>query len=535
MWRRCERSGPPASPGKWERKADRTGRIEGSFAQSQMAETSTNGNLHLTSGRLLARNTVWNLIGNGAPLIVAVFSIPILIHGMGKDRFGVLTLAWALIGYASLFDIGLGRALTQLVAKKLGSGEDHDIPALVWTSLSLMLALGVAGAAVIITISTSLVHHALKVPEALQSEVVSSFRLLGFSVPAVILTAGLRGLLEAHQLFKLVNALRIPVGVFTFVGPLLVMPFSRSLVPVVGILVAGRLIGCLAHLLICFRVVPELRQRVAWHGPSAGPLLRFGGWMTVTNIVGPVMVTLDRFIIGALVSVTAVAYYATPYEVVSKLLLIPASVVVVMFPAFSTSFVKDQRKAASLYGRSVKYILLVLFPIVLLILALAQNGLTIWLGADFAQHSTRVVQWLGVGVLANGLALVPFSFVQGIGRPDLTAKLHLLELPIYLGMLFWLIRADGIEGAAIAWSVRTVFDALALFVIARRYLPKGSPMSMRTRGLLAAGLGTLLLAVVPQKLLLKTGFLLVAILAFFYVAWFLILTPEERSLAQDYR
>jgi hypothetical protein len=60
-------------------------------------------------------------------------------------------------------------------------------------------------------------------------------------------------------------------------------------------------------------------------------------------------------------------------------------------------------------------------------------------------------------------------------------------------------------------------------------------MSMRTRGLLAAGLGTLLLAVVPQKLLLKTGFLLVAILAFIYVAWFLILTPEERSLAQDYR
>ena len=65
MWRRCERSGPPISPGKRERKADRTGRIEGGFAQSQMAETSTNGNLHLISGRPLARNTVWNLIGNG--------------------------------------------------------------------------------------------------------------------------------------------------------------------------------------------------------------------------------------------------------------------------------------------------------------------------------------------------------------------------------------------------------------------------------------------------------------------------------------
>ncbi len=243
-----------------------------------MAETSTNGNLHLTSGRLLARNTVWNLIGNGAPLIVAVFSIPILIHGLGKDRFGVLTLAWALIGYASLFDIGLGRALTQLVAKKLGSGEDHEIPALVWTSLLLMLALGVAGAAVIIAISPWLVRHALKVPEALQSEVVSSFRLLGLSVPVVILTAGLRGLLEAHQRFKLVNALRIPVGMFTFVGPLLVLPFSRSLVPVVGILVAGRLIGCLAHFIdLLFEFVPELRPAggVAWSFRGAVAAIRW--------------------------------------------------------------------------------------------------------------------------------------------------------------------------------------------------------------------------------------------------------------------
>src|SRR5882672_3000887 len=103
-----------------------------------MTETADNPNGqkghsgHLTSGRLLARNTVWNLVGSGAPMIVAVVCIPILIRGLGKDRFGVLTLAWALIGYASLFDIGLGRALTQLVAKKLGSGEDHEIPALAW-------------------------------------------------------------------------------------------------------------------------------------------------------------------------------------------------------------------------------------------------------------------------------------------------------------------------------------------------------------------------------------------------------------------
>ena len=88
--------------------------------------------------------------------------------------------------------------------------------------------------------------------------------------------------------------------------------------------------------------------------------------MTVSNIVSPLMVTLDRFLIGALVSVTAVAYYATPYEVITKLSLIPGALMGVMFPAFSTGFAKDRERTALLFSRSVKSLFLVLFPIMLL-------------------------------------------------------------------------------------------------------------------------------------------------------------------------
>src|SRR2546425_9159614 len=102
---------------------------------------ASTGPAKLTSGSLLARNTVWNLFGNGAPMVVAVFCIPILIRSLGRERFGVLTLAWALIGYASLFDLGLGRALTQLVARKLGSGEAREVPAVAWSPLPPMLFL----------------------------------------------------------------------------------------------------------------------------------------------------------------------------------------------------------------------------------------------------------------------------------------------------------------------------------------------------------------------------------------------------------
>jgi O-antigen/teichoic acid export membrane protein len=247
------------------------------------------------------------------------------------------------------------------------------------------------------------------------------------------------------------------------------------------------------------------------------------------------MVTLDRFLIGALVSVTAVAYYATPYEVVTKFLLLPAALMGVMFPAFSTGFAQDRERTALLFGRCVKSLFLVLFPLMLCTVALAQDGLKLWLGAEFAQHSFRVLQCLAVGVFIASLANVPFAFLQGVGRPDLIAALQVIELPLYLACLWWLVRMRGIEGAAIAWSARVAVDTLLLFVMAKRFLPGKSPIRLRTALLPAAALLVLALAALLEGVVVKGVFLFGTILCFALLMWFRILTPEERTLAQSYR
>lgn len=89
-------------------------------------------------------NTVWNLLGTGLPLLVGLFTIPFLITRIGVEAFGILTLVWALIGYFSLFDFGLGRALTQQVASRLAARQPDQIPALLTSGL---LFTGLAGVA----------------------------------------------------------------------------------------------------------------------------------------------------------------------------------------------------------------------------------------------------------------------------------------------------------------------------------------------------------------------------------------------------
>ena len=485
---------------------------------------------NLIGGRRLARNVLWNLLGTGVPLLVALVAIPILIEGLGTARFGILTLAWMVVGYFSLFDLGLGRALTKLVAEKLGKGQDDEIPALVWTAMSLMAALGVLGAVVFAAVTPWMVRGVLNIPSELQPETLTAFYLLAAAVPIVIGSTGLRGILEAHQRFGMVNAVRIPLGIFTFLGPVAVLPFSNSLVPIVAVLVVARLVSWCAYAVLCMRVGPALRQSVCVHGAMVKPLINFGGWITVTNIVGPLMVYLDRFLIGAMVSMTAVAYYATPYEVVTKLWIIPGALMGVMFPAFVAAFVQDRMRASRLFDRTVNYIFLSLFPVVLIIVTFAREGLALWLGGDFAVNSSLVLQVLAVGVFINSQAYVPSGLVQGAGRPDLTAKLHLIELPFYLLILWWMLDAYGIVGVAVAWVLRVVVDAVFLFAMAHRLLSPASPLTLRPVLRPGMALFVLALGAVIPGLAMKSVFLLVMLILFVVLAWFVILATDERNM-----
>lgn len=483
----------------------------------------------LTAGRVLARNTFFNILGQIIPVLVAIIAIPLLIKGLGKERFGVLAILWVIIGYFGLFDLGLGRALTQMVAEKLGTKEHQDIPNLLWTSLLMMFFLGLFGAGIIASCSSWLVCSALNIPAVLLSETRNSLYLIAVFLPIIISIPTLRGLLEAHQRFDITSIINTAAGIYFLLAPLLVLFFSYRLLPIVGSLIVGRCLVFGVYLVCCFKVVPTLRLGIRIKLNMLRSLWGFGAWMTASNILSPLMSYFDRFIIGALISMSAVAFYVTPYEAVTKLWLIPGALMGVLFPAFSSSFLTDRLRTARLFQQGVKYIFLALFPITLLLVTLAFEGLNLWLGEEFAQHSARVVQWLTAGILINSLAFVPFGLLQGAGRPDLTAKVHMLELPLYLLAIWFLLKAYGIEGVAIAWLLRVTLDAVILFFLVQRLLPIPLSAILYMSLAIVAALCLLISGSLLHGLALKGVFLLFSLTAFSLFSWIFILVAEERT------
>jgi O-antigen/teichoic acid export membrane protein len=485
--------------------------------------------MRLTSSRLLARNVLFNLLGQAAPLALAFLAIPVLIRELGTDRFGVLTLALLLLGYFNLFDLGIARALTRSIAERVGTEREHDIADLIWTAFLLLVLLGVAGGIAIALLAPWLVGEALKIPQELQAESLSSFYLIALALPIVIGNAGLRAVLEALQRFGMTNAVGVAIATFNYLGPILVLPFSRSLFAAIAVLVIGRALTLLVYLCLCLRVLPTLRQRFSPRRVVVLQLLRFGSWLTVTNIIGPLMVYMDRFLLGALVSVTAVTYYATPYEIATKLWVIPTAFIGVLFPAFTTSLLHDRARTVLLFDRACTYLFIALFPISLLVVTLAHEGMDLWLGKPFAQYSAPVLQILVVGVFVNSMAHIPYIFVQSAGRPDLETKLHVVVLPFYLLALWQLTSHYGINGAAIAWTGRVLADSPIVFAIAQWLLPSSATAIRRIAALMIAALCILAVGALLSGVLAKMVFLGFTLLAFAVAAWQLILLPAERE------
>src|SRR5919202_791743 len=132
--------------------------------------------LSRTRDRVMVSGVFWNALGRGLPLLLALLLTPVLVHQLGLERWGLFTLALAMVGVFGIFDFGVGQALTRALSEKIGQGREGEAA----------------------------------------------------------------GVLAAYQRFRAANLVTIPVAIFYYLGPVLVLLVWDSLVAVMLTLVAVR-------------------------------------------------------------------------------------------------------------------------------------------------------------------------------------------------------------------------------------------------------------------------------------------------------
>lgn len=417
-----------------------------------------------------ARNILLNIVGQIIPIIVGIVAIPFIIRGLGIEGFGILSLAWMILGYFAMFDLGLGRATTKFISEELKNGITGNLQSIFWTSCWMNLFLGFIGGLIIAGASSFLAESVFKISPGLIQETKTVFFILAASCPIILISMAFRGTLEAAQQFKYVNIVIAIFSSLSFLIPIFGIILGFDIQRIILLLMVARICGAMVSLFLCFRVFPILRMNISFDFNRVRQLIKFGGWVSISNFMSPVLFYLDRFLIGSLISVAAVAFYTAPYEMVMRLSILPVSFAMTLFPSFSAVAVDVRESQTGLYSRSIKMLLVFIGPLVALVVLFAADILRLWLGVQFAENSTLILQILALGMLINSLAQIPFALIQGFGRPDITAKFHFVELLLYVPLTWFLVTNMGIIGGAIAWTIRVTIDAILLFGASLKFL-----------------------------------------------------------------
>jgi O-antigen/teichoic acid export membrane protein len=423
---------------------------------------------HYLRGDTLNRNTLkanfaFNVFGMAIPIAVALMTVPIYISYIGAARYGVLSIIWILLGYFGFLDFGLSRASANALAKLAHASRKVRADVLV-TSLYLNLLLGVVGGVILYYAGRMLLHHLISLSDTISAEVEAAFPWIACMLPLALLGGVARGAIESRERFFTVNVLDLTGTILGQTIPIIcAIVLGPSLTVVIPAAFFARAISVGLSLVCVVKIERLNSMRISDHSHIRG-LLAFGVWASVTGVIGPLLTSIDQLLVGSTLGAVAVAHYAVPMTLVGRSQIVATALARALFPRFSRL---PPREALVLAEKAIISLGYGFGAICAPAIIVGGPFISMWMGGDFASHATPVFEILLIGAWINGMAFIPYSFLEGQGRPDLVAKLHALELLPFIVVLWLLLHRLGLIGAAVAWSGRVAVDAALLLTVAR--------------------------------------------------------------------
>jgi O-antigen/teichoic acid export membrane protein len=317
---------------------------------------------------------------------------------VGATRYGVLSIVWLFLGYFGLFDPGLSRAATYHIARL------HDAPAkergdVFWTALFVNAGFGIVGGLVLYVVARPLFMSAFKMPEAMRGEVIACLPWLAMSIPVSITSGVLGSVLQAREWFGVSNAINLGNVFLTQLAPLAVAYFhGPDLVWLIPTILLARAAGAVPGFFAVSKALP-LGVGGKFQRHLLKSLFSYGGWITVTNLLAPILTTIDRMMIGSVLSVAAVAYYTVPFNLVTRLSVLPGALSTSLFPRLSR---QNEGEGRLLAHEAVIGLAAVMTPVVVTGIVAMPIFMRLWVGTGFAVHAAPVGmillagEWAGV-------------------------------------------------------------------------------------------------------------------------------------------
>lgn len=418
----------------------------------------------------LLRNVVANAGGQAVAAAVGFVTVPIYLHLLGAQGYGLVSLLVVLQSMTAALDFGLSATANREVASYLALGRSRaDCQDLVRTlelfylAIAVVLFLAIGGSARWLAAEW---FTNVRVDRDL---LVTCLVLGGSSIALRWPIALYRGVLRGSERQVLLNGVSAAATFLRGFGSILVLVVvARTPLAFYWSQLAFALVELAMFRVALFR----LGEGLDGLGGSfdAGLLRRV--WRFSVSVGGLSVFALalkqvDKVVVTTFLPLAQLGYYNAASLASNGLTKVAMPVQVAAFPRLTQHHQRAERQhLARTFHASVQSVAFLTTPLACILVFFAGDVLRLWTrDAQLAQEAAPALAILGVAVLFNTFMSVPFSLLVASGYTWIPLALNGVGALIAVPLTIWLTRTQGITGAAIGWLVFNIFNFLAMPVL----------------------------------------------------------------------
>lgn len=405
------------------------------------------------------KHVLTNLVGSALPILIVIVSVPLYLHAIGVEKFGILSIIWIVFGYFGVLDFGVSRAVTNAISRVRADGPKK---------VEIICSAGVLSAGIGIIVSfiggVAFFIYTRYEQQAMLTEVAKALPLMMLGIPVLMVTSTLNGALDGEERFKTANSIQVIGSIMYQLVPLgTAYTFSTQVAHLINSVILCRFLVLLLYCAAVERSFGVSRLMSVTHDAMV-KLLKFGSSIALINILDPIFTRIDQLVIARLAGAHDVAAYNIAVNSIGRLGILPMAMSRSAFPSLSTDTIENN--ASKLFVARGK-IMIAWFVICAAAMLVSDIVFHLWLQNEISVEVSAIAKVFVVGLWANCMAILPYTALQAAGKSTAILKAHLLELPFYLIALVSLTYWYGAMGAAIAYGLRSFADYVILWKMCR--------------------------------------------------------------------
>jgi O-antigen/teichoic acid export membrane protein len=484
------------------------------------------------------KGSFWVLMGQLVPLIATFIASPFVIRYLGSEAYGVLLLIAMIPTYFTFGDFGMGLASTKFGSEAYGEKSAEKEAAIIRTAAYIALISASVIAVPLFIFSPFIIIDIFYVPAKYSAIATMGLRIACIGYVFNTMTS----VFNTPQLSRL----KMNLNVLVTAGPRVLMtcltPFVLYLGGgILGATVLAAIITIIvftSNILVSVNLLPQLKI-FSIDKAQIKPLMKFGKGVILYGAAFMLIFNLEKIMLPRLTEdPKQLAYYSIAYTLANMTTMFTLAIGQTLVPAFSQMLAPEKKGALNLlFSRSFRGCLLLLLPVTMFLIVIAQPFFNVWAGPEFGRESIIPFYILMGGIFFSLLMYLPNTILLANGRTDLFAKTYWIEILPYLGLAWLLISQFGIAGAALAWSVREICNAILFYWFSKKYTKISYDFSINYTYMSLAVVVLVMPVIFARSVNNFSVWLLlivpVAILLYLAIAWKHLITEEERVIVKN--